>query len=195
MALRTRMANTTDRDAIRIRGGDPQGLIYKLTRERVYGSRYWREACFGASTADVASLASDLRYLGGVAGPNRDPTPFLCLLMKLLQLSPSRDIVQEFLQQPHFKYAKVLGLVYIRFVSNSTDVYRTLESHLTDYRKVILRHEDGTFKLTHVDEVADELLHKDRFQGLALPRLQQRHVLVESGALEDSTESMLGAIA
>lgn len=43
-----------------------------------------------------------LRFIGGVYG-NQRPTEFLCLLLKLLQLQPEKEILIEYLQADEFK--------------------------------------------------------------------------------------------
>ncbi len=47
----------------------------------------------------------ELRYIGGLYAGNVKPTPFLCLILKMLQIQPERDIVVEFIRQEEFKYA------------------------------------------------------------------------------------------
>jgi pre-mRNA-splicing factor 38A len=46
--------------------------------------------------------AIKLRSLGGVYG-NQKPTEFLCLLLKLLQIQPEKEILLEYLQADEFK--------------------------------------------------------------------------------------------
>lgn len=41
------MANRTVSDAIAIHGTNPQYLIEKIIRTRIYESLYWKESCFG----------------------------------------------------------------------------------------------------------------------------------------------------
>jgi pre-mRNA-splicing factor 38A len=45
----------------------------------------------------------ELRYIGGIYGGNVKPTPFLCLVLKLCQIQPDKDIVIEFIRQEDFK--------------------------------------------------------------------------------------------
>jgi len=52
----------------------------------------------------LVDKAMSLKYIGGVYGGNVKPTPFLCLLLKMLQIQPEKDIVVEFITQPDFKY-------------------------------------------------------------------------------------------
>lgn len=43
------MANKTHKDAISVHGTNPQYLIEKIIRTRIYESRYWKEDCFALS--------------------------------------------------------------------------------------------------------------------------------------------------
>ena len=43
------MANRTVKEAISIKGTNPQYLIEKITRSRIYECRYWKEECFALS--------------------------------------------------------------------------------------------------------------------------------------------------
>lgn len=43
------IANRTVSDAIAVHGKDPQHLVEKIIRERIYDSLYWKEHCFGLS--------------------------------------------------------------------------------------------------------------------------------------------------
>lgn len=175
------MSNQTDKDAVRVHGTDPQFLIEKLVRERIYNSRFWREQCFGIAVADLVALATDLTHVGGLYGDARAPTPFLCLLLKLLQLGPEQDVLAEFFEQPHFKYAATLACCYLRITGDAIDVYSTLEPFLADYRKLVVRVDSGQFELTHLDVVVDTLLCERDIFGVKLPRIQHRHVCAELG--------------
>lgn len=174
--LAFRMANTTDRDAARVHSTDPQFLVEKLSRERIYASRYWREHCFGVSVSDVVSLVTDLRFVGGLSGAARKPSPFICLVLKLLQLGPTRDVVQEFFAQPHFKYATILAAFYLRLVGDTLDIYTALEPLLADYRKVVVQDDCGRFSVSNVDQIIDRLLEDEDVFGVKLPRIQRRGV-------------------
>ena len=41
------MANRTVKDAVSIKGTNPQYLVEKIIRSRIYDSRFWKEECFG----------------------------------------------------------------------------------------------------------------------------------------------------
>ena len=52
----------------------------------------------------LVDKAMELKYVGGVYGGNVKPAPFLCLILKMLQIQPEKDIIVEFISQPDFKY-------------------------------------------------------------------------------------------
>lgn len=41
------MANRTLKDAETVKGTNPQYLVEKIIRSRIYDSQYWKEQCFG----------------------------------------------------------------------------------------------------------------------------------------------------
>lgn len=51
----------------------------------------------------LVDKAMDLDHVGGVFGANIKPTPFLCLILKMLQIQPSKDIIIEFIKNPDLK--------------------------------------------------------------------------------------------
>ena len=51
----------------------------------------------------LVDKAMQLKYVGGVYGGNIKPAPFLCLILKMLQIQPEKDIIVEFITQHDFK--------------------------------------------------------------------------------------------
>lgn len=51
----------------------------------------------------LVDKALKIRFVGGVYGGNIKPTPFLCLVLKMLQIQPEKDIIVEFISQPEYK--------------------------------------------------------------------------------------------
>jgi pre-mRNA-splicing factor 38A len=96
------MANQTLKGALNVRGTNPQHLVEKVVRARIYDSPYWKEHCFALTAASIVPVAARLPYIGGSYGAQR-PSPFLCLLLKLLQLQPARAIILEYIAAPEFK--------------------------------------------------------------------------------------------
>ena len=86
----------------------------------------------------------DLRYVGGTFAGNIKPTPFLCLVLKMLQIQPEKDIVIEFIKNEEYKYVRALGAFYLRLVGTSVECYKYLEPLLNDYRKIRTQKRDGS---------------------------------------------------
>ncbi|KAJ6876684.1 hypothetical protein NC651_029630 [Populus alba x Populus x berolinensis] len=147
----------------------------------------------------------ELDHLGGTTVEIVSPTPFMCLVMKMLQIQPEKDIVVEFIKNEDYKielialhlcrssnskarrnfgYVRVLGAFYLRLTGTDIDVYRYLEPLYNDYRKLRKKLTDGRFALTHMDDVIDELLTKDYSCDIAMPRIKKRWTLETLAALD-----------
>uniref|UniRef100_A0A060TAZ0 Pre-mRNA-splicing factor 38 n=1 Tax=Blastobotrys adeninivorans TaxID=409370 RepID=A0A060TAZ0_BLAAD len=164
-------------------GVNPATLIEKITRERMYESRYWKEECFGLDAATLCDRAVELKFIGGNYGSNLTVSPFLCLLFKMIQLSPEREIILEYLNQEDFKYLRALAAMYIRIFFRPHEVFQLLEPLLADYRKLRLR-SGNQVTLTHMDEFIDALLTQQRVCDTTLPRLPKRIALEDMEQLE-----------
>ncbi|KAL7042542.1 hypothetical protein ACKWTF_001181 [Chironomus riparius] len=178
------MANRTLKDAKNIHGTNPQYLIEKIIRSRIYDSQYWKESCFALTAELMVDKAMELRFLGGVFGGNIKPTPFICLVLKFLQIQPEKDIVIEFIKNEEFKYVRALGAFYLRLTASAVDCYKYLEPLYNDYRKLRRQNRMGHYEIVHMDEFIDELLREERVCDVILPRIQKRCVLEESGELD-----------
>lgn len=51
----------------------------------------------------LVDRAMELDHVGGHYSSNIKPTPFICLVLKMLQIQPSKDIVIEFIKNPDYK--------------------------------------------------------------------------------------------
>lgn len=178
------MANRTVKDAKCVHGTNPQYLVEKIVRSRIYDSKYWKEECFALTAELLVDKAMELRYIGGVHGGNIKPTPFLCLTLKMLQIQPEKDIVVEFIKNEEFKYVRALGAFYMRLTGTSLDCYKYLEPLYNDNRKIRRQSRQAEFELVHMDEFIDELLRDERVCDIILPRIQKRHVLEENNEIE-----------
>lgn len=180
------MANRTDPAAKSVHGTNPQNLVEKILRSKIYQNPYWKEQCFGLTAETLVDKAMELDHFGGTFGGNRKATPFMCLTMKMLQIQPEKEIVVEFIKNEDYKYVRILGAFYLRLVGKPTDVYQYLEPLYNDYRKLRYKRPDGNtgFTLSHVDEFIDELLTKDYSCDVALPRVPKRWTLEAAGQLE-----------
>lgn len=177
-------ANTT------IHGVNPAFLIEKITRERILDSLYYKDQCFGLTSATLLDRVVDLKYIGGIHSVGR-PTEFICLMLKLLQLLPEKEIILHYLHDAEFKYLRALAALYVRLTFPPKDVYLTLEPLLTDYRKLKVRTQNG-FRLDYMDDYIDRLLTEPRVFDIALPNLMNRTLLEDLEDL-DPRESVLQA--
>ncbi|WFC99332.1 hypothetical protein MYAM1_002076 [Malassezia yamatoensis] len=187
------MANTTVRGAQTVHGTNPQFLIERVVRARIYDSMYWKQDCFALNATSLLDKAVDLEYVGGTYGMLR-PSPFLCLVCKLLQIQPEREIVLEYLAASDLKYLRALAAMYIRMTFSSIDVYELLEPLLNDYHKLRYRDTAGNFSLTFIDQFVDQLLNEERVCDLILPRLTKRSVLEEHEGLRPRTSQLEDAM-
>uniref|UniRef100_A0A8C2PJM3 Pre-mRNA-splicing factor 38A n=1 Tax=Capra hircus TaxID=9925 RepID=A0A8C2PJM3_CAPHI len=171
------MANRTVKDAHSIHGTNPQYLVEKIIRTRIYESKYWKEECFGLTAELVVDKAMELRFVGGVYGGNIKPTPFLCLTLKMLQIQPEKDII--FIKNEDFKYVRMLGALYMRLTGTAIDCYKYLEPLYNDYRKIKSQNRNG-----------GEYGANERVCDIILPRLQKRYVLEEAEQLEPRVSAL-----
>ncbi|KAG0090315.1 hypothetical protein BGZ92_003215 [Podila epicladia] len=194
------MDNKTVRDAIAVHGTDPQFLIEKILRTRIYECSYWKEQCFGLTESSIIEKAYALTSIGGQYG-NQKPTDFICLVLKLLQIQPRDEIVFKYItgltesennkQVPYAfivfsgsqKYLRALGAFYLRLTGKPVTIYHYLESLLDDGRKLRKRGMGG-YSIIHMDEFIDELLREERVCDVVLPRLVKRYVLEDAGELD-----------
>lgn len=193
------MANRTVKDAQTIHMTNPQYLVEKIIRTRIYESRYWKEECFGLNAELLVDKACELKCIGGVYGGNTKPTAFLCLVLKMLQIQPEIDIVLEFINQEHFKYARALGAFYLRITGDSLQVYKYLEPLFNDNRKLRRVDNMGLCTPIYMDEFIDELFREERACNIMLPRIIKRSLHEDLdelkpriSALDEELEDMVG---
>lgn len=184
------MANRTVKEAKNVHGTNPQYLIEKIIRSRIYDSKYWKEKCFALTAELLVDKAMEIRFIGGVYGGNIKPTEFLCLTLKMLQIQPEKDIVVEFIKNDEFKYVRALGAFYLRLTGTSVDCYKYLEPLYNDNRKLRRQNRSGQFELVYMDDFIDELLRSDRVCDIILPRIQKRDVLEENNELEPKVSAL-----
>jgi len=177
------MVNRTDKEALAVHGVNPQHLIEYNIRKKIYDSVYWKQNCFGLSAETLIDEAIKLDHIGGTFGSTRQPTNFICLILKMLQIQLDKDVVIELIRNEEFKYIRILGAFYLRLTFKGIEVYRYLEPLYNDYRKIRILTEKGKFMLTHVDEIIDNLLRKDIMFDTVMQRIQYRYFLVKQGSL------------
>ena len=184
-------ANTTDVTSENVHGTNPQRIVEKILRTKVYATQYWKESCFGLTAETLVDRAIELSHVGGTYGGTRKPTKFMCLLLKMLQIQPDLEIVVEFVTNEDYKYVRALGALYLRCVGRPADIYRYLEPLYTDYSKLRVRTFEG-WHITHLDQFIDELLTEDYACDIALPHLPKRWHLEKAGQLGPRVNSAAG---
>ena len=123
-------ANTTDVTSENVHGTNPQRIVEKILRTKVYATQYWKESCFGLTAETLVDRAIELSHVGGTYGGTRKPTKFMCLLLKMLQIQPDLEIVVEFVTNEDYKYVRALGALYLRCVGRPAALNRKLgEDH------------------------------------------------------------------
>lgn len=194
------MSNNTDRNALRSRGTDPQTLVPHIVRDKIYTCRYWKEECFALNAESLIDKAKSLTCVGFSYGGFNRPCEFLCLLTKLLQVSPDLDIIRAYItyssghvtndpsEQLHdLRYLRALGIAYIRLVCKPEVVYSLLEPMLADYRKVNVIDPSGKFETITMDEWTEKLLnhHNPPVYGFVFPLLAKRSNVQHQGSLTE----------
>ena len=81
----------------------------KILRTKIWQSMYWKEHCFGLTAETLVDKAVQLDQVGGTYGGQVKPTNFMCLVLKLLQLQPEKEIIVEFIKNEDYKYVRLLG--------------------------------------------------------------------------------------
>lgn len=82
------------------------------------------------------------------------------------------------------RYLRALAAFYVRLTFDASDVYKTLEPLLADYRKLRRRVREG-YSLTYIDQFIDDLLTKDRVCATTLWKLPNRQQLEDLDLLEE----------
>ena len=185
------MANRSDPMAQEVHGTNPQRIVEKILRMKVYATQYWKEYCFGLTAETLVDRAIEIDHVGGTYGGIRKPTKFMCLLLKMLQIQPDLEIIVEFIKNEEYKYVRALGALYLRCVGRAPEVYKYLEPLYVDYSKLRVRTFEG-WTMTHVDEFVDELLTEDYSCDIALPHLPKRWHLEQQNLLGPRTNNADG---
>ncbi|EGR33101.1 pre-mRNA splicing factor, putative [Ichthyophthirius multifiliis] len=178
------MSNKTEQTANSIRGQNPQSLIEAVIRQKIYQNRYWKESLTGLTAESIIDEAIKLQYIAGTYGGSRKPSKFLMLSLKLLQISPSKEIVIEYIRQEEYKYLTALGCFHLRLVGQPEHVYNYLEPLYQDYRKLRFRNLNGSFCIFYMDEFVESLINQEVYIDTLLPHIIKRHILEETGKIQ-----------
>ena len=156
-----------------------------ILRNKVFTSNYYKLKCFSLNLEGLIDLSFDLKYIGSLKPSTNQPTEFLCLLVKFLQISPEEEIIDELLNDPENKYLRALTVFYIRLTYNSIKIYNKLEKLYNDYKKLIYIDNSGEYKIIYMDELVENLIENESVFDIVLPKIIKRNVLEENGQLKE----------
>mmetsp|Transcript_4525 Transcript_4525/g.6668 ORF Transcript_4525/g.6668 Transcript_4525/m.6668 type:complete len:274 (-) Transcript_4525:71-892(-) len=171
--------------------------IERLVRQRIVDSLYYKQHCFGLNAESLIDKAASLEYVGGTFGAHSAPSPFLCLLYRMLNLNLDLDIVLAFIHNDHYKYLRILGAFYFRLVvEDPLLILSTLEPLLSNYSRIVVRRSPSSskphgFHLSSTDVLIDDMLSLDFMFSLSLPSLPSRPLLASQGRLSSSLRDSL----
>ncbi len=175
--------NATPAYVQHIHGKDPQFLLGKILRLRVYDSNYWKLNCAFLEQDTVVKRMLELQYVGGTFGAYGEPSPFVCILLKMLQVQPPLELViNKLLAQGAHKYVRAVAAFYVRMVASPVTIYTTLEPLRSDNRPLRLRDGSG-WAMVHMDDVIHALLNDRHLYDVDFPHLPPRHVVEGRGDL------------
>ncbi|CAK9435603.1 uncharacterized protein LODBEIA_P03300 [Lodderomyces beijingensis] len=168
-------------------------LIEAIIRHRIQDSIFYKQHLYLTNEATILKVITEhVKYIGGVDSSGR-PSPFLQCLFRMLELDPSKEIMEVYLHQlkfHEFKYLLAMALMYTRLTGSSEEIYKVLDQFNQDYRKLKFKLKTPEFdanglpvfyKIIHMDEFIDDLLTKERIVDLIVSRLTPRTSLVEKG--------------
>ena len=72
-------------------------VLEQITRNKVYNCTNWKEKCFALNSESIIDNALELKYIGGIIINSGQPSEFICLVVKLIQLNPGEDVLREYL--------------------------------------------------------------------------------------------------
>lgn len=170
-------------------------LLTPIVRQRIQESLFYKQHLHLANElALVPVVVNEVHFVGGTDDSGR-PSPFLCCLLRMLELEPLDEIVQLYLSQNgynEFKYLTAMALLYCRMVSNGPTVYSLYDQYIEDYRKLRVQLKTPKFvqdrpiryELSHLDEWVELLVTSDVVVDVTLPYLNPRLVYVDRGEIE-----------
>lgn len=177
-------------------------LIEPIIRHRIQDSLFYKQYLFLTNEATLLPvIVEHVKFIGGL-DLNLRPSPFICCLLRLLELEPSEDIIKLYLNQigyNEFKYLTALVLIYIRLVQPSEVVYTVFDTYFSDSRKLRMQLKSPKFNdngipvnytLSYMDEWVDKLILEERVVDIILPRLIRRSQLVERGLIKNREYSL-----
>lgn len=167
-------------------------LVESIVRHRIQDSLFYKQHLYLTNELTILdTIVAQVHYIGGTDAGGR-PSPFLCCLLRLLELEPLPEILELYLLQNgfnRFKYLTALALLYCRLVLKPPAFYTVHDQYIRDYRKlrmhlklpVITNTAPVHYKLIHMDEWVDLLAEDGRVVDLIMPYMAPRQSYVEKG--------------
>lgn len=167
-------------------------LVGAIVRHRIQDSLFYKEKLHLTNELSIVPvIVNQVHFLAGTDQTGR-PSPFLCCLLRLLELEPKAAIVRLMLKQNgynEFKYLTALALLYCRLVYEGKEVYALYDEYIGDYRKLRVQLKTPRFEnslpvhydVIHMDEWVDSLVVEERVVDLTLPYIAPRKVYVDRG--------------
>ncbi|KEG07183.1 pre-mRNA-splicing factor 38A [Trypanosoma grayi] len=118
-----------------LKGRSAVAALDPATRHRITQS-HTMAACLHRPLLATLEAIIAVKYVGGLSGPLQKPEPFICLITRLLQITPEPSIVLAMLHQDVHKYLRVAALFVIRLIGNEAMVREALRVGWDDYRKI-----------------------------------------------------------
>lgn len=167
-------------------------LVGPIIRHRIQDSLFYKEKLHLTNELSIVPIiVSQVQFIAGTDQTGR-PSPFICCLLRLLELEPSPAIIRILLKQNgynEFKYLSALALLFCRLVYDAREMYALYDEFIGDYRKLRIQLKTPRFvnglpvhyDLIHMDEWVDSLVVEERVVDLTLPYIAPRSLHVERG--------------
>ena len=172
------------------------GLVEPIVRHRVQDSLFYKQYLHLTNEQTLLPvIVEHVHYVGGTDASTR-PSPFLCCLVRMLEIEPDLEIIQIYLRQNghrEFKYLTALTVLYCRMVMSASEFYAVHDEFIRDYRKLRFRPKnpvviDGDvvhYTIRHMDEWVDEVATADRVVDVKTPFMNHRSVYVARGEVDE----------
>lgn len=123
------------RAAWNLKGRSAAAALDPSTRHRITQSHAMAPCLRRPLMATVEALIT-VPFVGGLTGPLKRPERFICLVTRLLQITPDPSVVLAMLRQDVHKYLRVAALFVIRLIGNDAMMREALRIGWADYRKI-----------------------------------------------------------
>ena len=163
---------------------NPIFLLEQIVRNKIFNNNFYKTQLFALDSETILEKAVELDHVGGVTGSDKHPTPFICMVLKLLKIIPSDQEVRQYLYNEDYKYLSALAAFFVRLAYSPKMVFELLEPFYADYRKLRVKSPDGKWQIIRFDEYIDTLLREKEVFEVVLPIIPKRKNLETSGELQ-----------